>query len=275
MHYDPIKRSLGGVFHKNLFLKKVFFRLLDMILLRTWYIRREINEWSSRKSEPVAILDAGSGFGQYLYFLARKFTHGKLTGVEVDEHHIRESKEFFEKAGYGRVTIETADLVTFSRSNEFDLIISVDVMEHIEEDVKVFKNFHQALKSGGMLLISTPSDKGGSDVHDQGTGHNNDGSHSFIGEHVRDGYSIEDISGKLSSAGFQKIAAYYSYGKPGSFSWRISMKYPILMAGTSKFFFLVLPFYFLVVFPVAMIFNYLDTVIKHKSGTGLIVKAWK
>ena len=42
------------------------------------------------------------------------------------------------------------------------------------------------------LLISTPSDKGGSDVH-------NDDEESFIDEHVRDGYSIKDITEKLIS----------------------------------------------------------------------------
>ena len=43
-------------------------------------------------------------------------------------------------------------------------------MEHIEEDVQVFKNFHQSLSEKGVLLISTPSDQGGSDVHDHNEG---------------------------------------------------------------------------------------------------------
>ena len=63
-------------------------------------------------------------------------------------------------------------------------------MEHIEEDVLVFQNFYKSLKNNGILLISTPSDKGGSDVHD-------DHGESFIDEHVRDGYSIKDITEKL------------------------------------------------------------------------------
>ena len=92
-------------------------------------------------------------------------------------------------------------------------------MEHIEEDVKVFRNFYNSLQDNGILLISTPSDKGGSDVH-------NEEEESFIDEHVRDGYSIKDISEKLSLAGFRNIEASYTYGKPGNISWRLSMKYP-------------------------------------------------
>ena len=69
-------------------------------------------------------------------------------------------------------------------------------MEHIEEDVQVFKNFYNSLKNNGVLLISTPSDKGGSDVH-------NEHEESFIDEHVRDGYSIKDITEKLITCRFQ------------------------------------------------------------------------
>jgi SAM-dependent methyltransferase len=117
------------------------------------------------------------------------------------------------------------DLVLYQEPNSFDLALSVDVMEHILEDVEVFRNIHASLKDGGMLLISTPSDQGGSDVHA-------DSETSFIEEHVRDGYNIHEIQQKLRTAGFERIEARYSYGEPGQISWRLSMKYPILMRCT-------------------------------------------
>ena len=78
-----------------------------------------------------------------------------------------------------------------------------------------------------MLLVSTPSDQGGSDVHD----HEAEG--SFIGEHVRDGYNILEIQEKLEKAGFSRTEAHYQYGRPGQLSWKLSMKYPILLLSTS------------------------------------------
>ncbi len=42
MQYDPIKRSLGKIFNRNLFLRIFFFRLLDLLLLRSWHIRRDL-----------------------------------------------------------------------------------------------------------------------------------------------------------------------------------------------------------------------------------------
>ena len=119
-----------------------------------------------------------------------------------------------------------------------------------------------------MLLISTPSDQGGSDVHDE-TGE------SFIDEHVRDGYNMQEIKDKLKSAGFSKVKAHYSYGAPGKLSWKLSMKYPLTMLNTSKLFFLIIPFYFLITYPISFILNFIDARTAHPTGTGLIVKAWK
>jgi hypothetical protein len=141
-------------------------------------------------------------------------------------------------------------------------------MEHIEDDEKVFGNFFNAIRENGSLIISTPSDKGGSDVHSE----NED---SFIGEHVRDGYSMKDITEKLTRAGFGKINVSYTYGLPGTISWRLSMKYPIKMLNTSYLFFIVLPFWYLIFFPVSLILNYFDLIISHKEGTGLLVIARK
>ncbi len=119
--------------------------------------------------------------------------------------------------------------------NSFDLILSVDVMEHIREDELVFRNFSRALKPGGYLLISTPSDQGGSDVR-------NAKEHSFIDEHVRNGYGVNEISEKLEHAGFRNIRTSYTYGVPGNISWHLSMKYPVKMLNYSKLFYLLASF---------------------------------
>ena len=176
---------------------------------------------------------------------------------------------FFSRIGRNNVRFGLADLTIYNRPDTFDLILSVDVMEHIEDDEQVFRNFHRSLTGEGMLLISTPSDQGGSDVHDHEEGT------SFIDEHVRDGYNIDEIQEKLRKAGFTKTTARYTYGKPGQIGWRLSMKYPILMLNESRLFFILLPFYYIVTFPVALIFNWMDLTMSHKTGTGLIVKAYK
>ncbi len=268
MQYDPIKRSLGNVFNKHVRLRKLFYRLLDLLLLRTWHIKKEIRKWSRHKNGGMQVLDAGSGFGQYAYYLGRKHRDWEILGVDVKTEQIEDCRTFFGAVGFDHVKFDFADLTRFKKENTYDLVLSVDVMEHILEDVLVFENLCASMKQGGMLLISTPSDQGGSDVHE----HDHE---SFIDEHVRDGYNINEIEEKLKKAGFSKVRAKYSYGTPGKISWKLSMKYPIIMLNTSRLFFILLPFYFLLTYPLAYLLNYIDVAARHRTGTGLIVNAWK
>lgn len=276
MKYDPIKRKLGKVFNSAPFLRKLFYRLLDLLLLRSWHIRKEIKKWEKTLKGKQNILDAGSGFGQYDYYLASRNTDWTINGVDVKQEQIDDCNNFFGKIGLKNASFSYADLTKIDEKEKYDLILCVDVMEHIEEDEKVFSNFYKSLKPGSMLLVSTPSDQGGSDVHDHDHDeYENDGTHSFIDEHVRDGYGVDDITAKLKRAGFSKSEVYYQYGKPGKISWKLSMKYPIVMLNTSYVFFIILPFYYLLTFPISLILNYLDLKGKHKTGTGLVAKAWK
>ena len=269
MKYDPVKRSLGKVFNTTPFARKIFYRLLDILLLRTWYIKREVKKIKDQLDKEANILDAGAGFGQYSYFLSRISKTWNILAVDVKEQQVEDCNHFFSKIGKSdRVHFEVADLTKFNSNDKFDAALSVDVMEHIEDDVSVFKNIQSSLKQGGILLISTPSDKGGSDVH-----HHHE--ESFIDEHVRDGYSIADIEEKLRIAGFSSIESKYSYGKPGVLSWKISMKYPVVMLNKSKLFFILLHIYYVLTLPFCLLLNYLDVNNFHQTGTGLIVKAIK
>ena len=269
MQYEPIKRSLGRFFAGSLFLRKTLYFLLDLLLLRTWHVKKALRKIARQFPGEASVLDAGSGFGQYTWRMSRMNSQWKFKAIDINSEQIEDCNSFFRKTGLAdRVTFQTGDLTKLNDINRYNIILSVDVMEHIEEDVLVFTNFCNSLKAGGILLISTPSDKGGSDVH-------NDHEESFIDEHVRDGYSIKDITEKLTRAGFSSVEAGYTYGKPGNISWRLSMKYPIKMLNISYFFFLILPFYYLIFFPLSVILNIFDLNITHKSGTGLLVTARK
>jgi len=224
---------------------------------------------SRQLREDATVLDAGSGFGQYSWRMSRINNNWKIKAIDINREQIEDCNRFIVKTGLSdRIKFHTHDLTTLNDPDSYDLILSVDVMEHIEEDLLVFQNFYSSLKNDGILLISTPSDKGGSDVH-------NDTDESFIDEHVRDGYSIRDITEKLSLAGFSNIETGYTYGTPGNISWRLSMKYPIKMLNISYFFFIILPFYYLIFFPVSIVLNLLDLCLTHKTGTGLLVTARK
>jgi len=269
MQYDPIKQSLGKVFNSTPALRKLFYRLLDLLLLRSWHIRHELKQLKNEDFNPEYIADAGSGFGQYVYYLSKKYPASRITGLDIKQEQVDDCNGFFSRIGLAdRISFEYADLTTLEAREIYDLVLSVDVMEHIEDDRTVFQRFYKGLKPGGVLLISTPSDQGGSDVH-------HDHEDSFIDEHVRDGYGVEDIEKKLREAGFSDIHIRYSYGKPGKVSWKLSMKYPIQLANVSKLFLILLPFYYLLTYPICFLLNRADVRRSHTTGTGLIVRCKK
>lgn len=269
MKYDPIKKSLGNIFSKKPFLRKLFYKMLDILLLRAWHIKRNLRKVKKELGQNVDVLDAGAGFGQYVYFMSSLAKGWNITGVDIKDEQIQDCNNFFTQIRReDRVKFEKADLTKFEQKDKYNLILCVDVMEHIEDDVKVFNNFSKSLQKDGVLLISTPSDQGGSDVH-----HDHDD--SFIDEHVRDGYNIDEIKEKIMKAGFSKVSATYSYGFSGKISWKLSMKFPISMLNITKLFFILLPVYYMITFPFSLLLNSFDLYGKNKTGTGLIVKAIK
>lgn len=269
MQYEPIKKSLGKFFSRSLILRKSLYFLMDLLLLRTWHVKKALKKIARDLPQDSRILDAGSGLGQYTWRLSRMNSHWRIKAIDISNEQTADSRNFFRKSGLeGRVDLRILDLTCLADRNCYNLILCVDVMEHIRDDLQVFRNFYNALLPEGYLLISTPSDKGGSDAH----GENDE---SFIDEHVRNGYSIEDMISKLTAAGFDRIRISYTYGKPGSLSWKLSMKYPVGLLNTSYLFFIILPFYYLVFFPVSLILNIFDLYLNHSSGTGLLVLARK
>jgi SAM-dependent methyltransferase len=269
MQYEPIKRSLGRFFGGSLMMRKTLYFLLDLLLLRSWHVKKALRKIALEFPGEASVLDAGSGFGQYTWSMSKMNILWNINAIDINSEQIEDCSRFFGKAGLsGRVNFRTGDLTALTDKDSYNFILSIDVMEHIEEDVLVFNNFYKSLKDNGILIISTPSDQGGSDVH-------SDEEDSFIDEHVRDGYSIKDITGKLTVAGFRNIEAVYTYGKPGNISWRLSMNYPIRMLNISCLFFIILPFYYLIFFPVSIILNIFDLNLIHKTGTGLLVTARK
>jgi len=263
MYYDPIKDIFAGIIKRFPFLRVLFYKTLDVMFLRSWYVRRELK--SLRRifgGDEISIYDAGTGYGQYTYFMSRKLKPNNILAVDVKEKWINDCRKFFSDSKINNVAFNVEDLTKIDYEKKFDLIICVDVMEHIEEDVKVFGNYYKALKPGGFLLINTPSIYGGSDVHDEDE-------ESFIGEHARDGYSYEDLESKLKPLGFSVFRSKYTYGFWGDKAWRLGIKYPMQMLNVSKLFFILLPFYYLVTILFTFIMMFADFKSNNKIGAGI------
>lgn len=97
---------------------------------------------------PARILDVGCGDG--LLFPALE-PYGDPEGIEIDESLLDPEGEY-------RDRISNDPISHFGRSGrQFDLVLALDVLEHIEEDGDAVADTFSLLKTGGFLVVTVPA----------------------------------------------------------------------------------------------------------------------
>lgn len=98
----------------------------------------------------AAILEAGCGTGGNLAMLAR---HGEVHAVELDQTSLRYARgRGIGEISWGRLP----ERIPYEAMN-FDLIVVLDVLEHLDEDEKTIAALASRLKDGGWLVVTVPA----------------------------------------------------------------------------------------------------------------------
>lgn len=254
MQYDPIK----DIFHKAIKLyppfRRLFYKGMDIFLLRQRYVKKEIK---SIFEDGDILYDAGAGFCQYSDYILRKYPKSKVFAVDLKDHYLKE----YAQSADDRFYYKPANLETFTPQKKYNMAIAIDILEHIEDDIAVISHIYDALKPGGVLIISSPSDL--------------DEAARFTAEHVRPGYNKVELETKLTAAGFSIAKSYFSYGKFGAKSWQLLIRRPLTLFKKSKAYALLLPLYYLIIYPIAELYMQIDLRVNNAQGNGLIVVARK
>ncbi len=95
------------------------------------------------------ILDAGCGSGRNMVDLARL---GTVTGVELSGTSVQLARE----RDAGEVVEGSVMDMPFDDAN-FDLTVSLDVIEHLEDDIGALRELRRVTKPGGALLVTVPA----------------------------------------------------------------------------------------------------------------------
>ena len=101
--------------------------------------------------EPARILDAGCGSGRNMIELARR---GTVTGIELSDTSVCLARQ----RGRGEV-VEGSVLEMPYPDASFDLAVSLDVIEHLEDDVAALRELRRTVAPGGALLVTVPAYK--------------------------------------------------------------------------------------------------------------------
>jgi cyclopropane fatty-acyl-phospholipid synthase-like methyltransferase len=103
------------------------------------------------------ILDAGSGSGVLSFALGRKFSQAHITGLDLDPDAIKVSRAIASSIGCTRINFINHDIETFEPENQYDLIICIDILEHIKDDQAALRNLYHALRPEGTLILHVPA----------------------------------------------------------------------------------------------------------------------
>lgn len=115
--------------------------------------RSSLIEWSIGRFFPSArsFLEVGCGTGFVLRGVERAFPTMAVTGCELFPDGLREAQGRVQRA-----ELLQADARDLPFRDEFDVIGTFDVLEHIADDRRAIASMHEALRPGGGLIVTVP-----------------------------------------------------------------------------------------------------------------------
>jgi ubiquinone/menaquinone biosynthesis C-methylase UbiE len=116
-----------------------------------WEGRRELLRLLLKGKRPSRILDVGCGTGETLSFIHGLFPKAKLYGVDTSTTAIKFSKS----RGHKKIYKSPGARLPFKK-DYFDVILFLDVLEHIKNDQAVIEEAKRVLKKGGCIIITSP-----------------------------------------------------------------------------------------------------------------------
>jgi 2-polyprenyl-3-methyl-5-hydroxy-6-metoxy-1,4-benzoquinol methylase len=111
------------------------------------------------------ILEIGCGTGQVMTVLKK---YGIVTGMDVASTALSLCKE------RGFVNLIQADITTVNENtiqNKFDVIVALDILEHVQDDLLALSNMQKLLTDNGLLILSVPAHKFLWSIHDEALQH--------------------------------------------------------------------------------------------------------
>jgi 2-polyprenyl-3-methyl-5-hydroxy-6-metoxy-1,4-benzoquinol methylase len=166
---------------------------------------RNILSLIPKKGSYKRILDAGSGTGVISFAIARRFPAASVSGIDLNGDPIRIGNHIAKKIAVRNIQFSRCSVDDFQEKNEFDLVVCVDILEHIENDSKTIKSLYELISTDGFLLLHVPSLYRRYPIW--GKQINFD-----VPTHVRPGYEPEEIEAKVKQAGFSILKTGLTYG---------------------------------------------------------------
>ena len=121
-----------------------------------WQRLRKVMEYIQSPTSYTNILDFGCGSGVMLPYLSSISV--QVTAMDVDLLPIQSVQKYIPLAKNVDVKDATKTVITDLPANSFDLIIALDVLEHVHDLPRTLNELLTLLKPGGQLIVSGPTE---------------------------------------------------------------------------------------------------------------------
>jgi SAM-dependent methyltransferase len=178
-------------------------------------VSRPYLEWQLETFRPYLgrrVLEVGCGVGSVLELLGPR---ERLFGLDVDAEILAAAVARFRgRSEFGFACLDAAHLSAADldrlRAERFDTLVSLNVLEHIEDDAAALRAFAALLPSGGTLALLVPAHPALYGPYDALDGH-----------HRR--YSRRALAARVEAAGFELVELRY-HNAVGALGWLVQYK---------------------------------------------------
>lgn len=129
----------------------------ENILQRFWHKRRF--EIVSGLIEPIGgkVLDIGSADGTFTKIILDKSKADKVIGIDVLKDSVKWAKNHWRR--YKKLKFMTGDAHDLKfDANTFEAVFALEILEHVFDPPRVFKEIKRVLKKGGYAVFLVPTD---------------------------------------------------------------------------------------------------------------------
>lgn len=119
--------------------------------LQSESLKKVFKETNQENNKPL-VLETGCGYGFFTQNIVNYCS--SLYATDIEDYFPQELKEnkkirYFSGVDGARLPF---------KNNYFDVVFSVDVIEHVKDDLNFVKEGLRVLKKGGLLIIGTPNE---------------------------------------------------------------------------------------------------------------------
>ncbi len=179
-------------------------------ILRSLSRARKFSGWMADTIRPWvgrAVLEIGAGIGNLTVHLVPR---DRYRATDVNQDHL----DYLANFAFGKPYLEVAPLDAeaadrFAQlAGQFDTVVCLNVLEHLDEPAQVLRNFRTALAPGGRAIVLVPQGPGRYNSLDRALGH-------------RLRYTRERLRAVVEEAGFE-VEALLDFNRAAAFGWRLN-----------------------------------------------------